>query len=75
MSVPEPEHQHHERIVKAVVFVPELGARIEGGKVVDLAVLDRDIPGPEMGPLGDTRVHLTVVEGAAVHEDPSLERR
>jgi len=29
MSVPEPEHQHHERIVKAVVFVPELGAKIE----------------------------------------------
>jgi hypothetical protein len=36
---------------------------------------DRVILGPGMGPIGDTRVLLTLVEGAAVYEDPSLERR
>lgn len=44
-----PRCRHDGRIVKAVVFVPELGAKIEVGKLVDLAVLDRDIPGPEDG--------------------------
>jgi predicted amidohydrolase YtcJ len=111
-------------IVKALVFVPELGAKIEVaikrispedrtaepflpgealdlstalraftigsawvnhldditdsievGKLADLAVPDRDILGPEMGPLGETRVLLTLVEGTAVHEAPSLEPR
>jgi hypothetical protein len=37
-------------------------------------VLDRDILGPEVGPLGETRVLLTMIEGAAVFEDPSLEQ-
>ena len=47
---------------------------IEVGKLADLAVLDRDIIGPDAGLLGDVRVLLTLIEGAAVHEDPALER-
>lgn len=51
-----------------------ISGSIAVGKLADLAVLDRDILGPEVGPLGETRVLLTMIEGAAVFEDPSLER-
>ena len=38
----------------------------------DLVVLDRDVFAEAPGRIGDTRVLLTLVEGAAVHEDPAL---
>ena len=47
---------------------------IEPGKLADLAVLDRDITREEIRTIGDTRVLLTLIEGAAVHEDAALER-
>jgi hypothetical protein len=47
---------------------------IETGKLADLAVLDRDITREEIRTIGDTRVLLTLIEGAAVHEDVALER-
>ncbi|HEX8861880.1 MAG TPA: amidohydrolase [Actinomycetes bacterium] len=45
---------------------------IEPGKLADLAVLDRDLFDPDAGPAGDARVLATLVEGEAVHADPSL---
>jgi predicted amidohydrolase YtcJ len=42
------------------------------GKLADLAVLDRDPFDPSAGPIGDTRVLATLVEGEPVHADPSL---
>jgi predicted amidohydrolase YtcJ len=45
---------------------------LEPGKLADLAVLDRDILDPGAGPVGDARVLLTLVEGEAVHVDPTL---
>jgi hypothetical protein len=47
---------------------------IEAGKLADLVVLDRDITQVDPRALGDARVLLTLIEGAAVHEDPALER-
>jgi predicted amidohydrolase YtcJ len=47
---------------------------IETGKLADLVVLDRDIIRMDSRTLGDARVLLTLIEGAAVHEDPELER-
>ncbi len=47
---------------------------IEPGKLADLVVLDRDITRADVRTIGDTRVLLTLVEGAAVHEDAALER-
>jgi predicted amidohydrolase YtcJ len=47
---------------------------IEPGKFADLAVLDRDITREEIRTIGDTRVLLTLIEGAAVHEDAALAR-
>jgi predicted amidohydrolase YtcJ len=58
-----------------VNHLDDVTGSIEVGKLADLALLDRDILWPGMGPIGDTRVRLTLVEGAAVYEDPSLERR
>jgi predicted amidohydrolase YtcJ len=46
---------------------------VEVGKAADLVVLDRDVFAEAPGRIGDTRVLLTLVEGAAVHEDPALE--
>lgn len=46
---------------------------IEVGKLADLVVLDRDVFTEDPGRLGDTRVLLTLIEGAAVHEDDALE--
>lgn len=43
------------------------------GKLADLAVLDRDLFDPGAGPIDDTRVVATFVEGEAVHETPELE--
>ncbi len=57
-----------------VNHLDEVSGSIALGKLADLAVLDRDILGPEAGPLGETRVLLTLIEGAAVFEDPALER-
>jgi hypothetical protein len=47
---------------------------IEVGKLADLVVLDRDLFAADQRTIGDTRVLLTLVEGDAVHEDPTLER-
>jgi predicted amidohydrolase YtcJ len=41
---------------------------IDVGKRADLAVLDRNVFGPDAGPLGDARVILTVAGGRVVHE-------
>ena len=43
------------------------------GKLADLAVLDRDPFDPAAGPIADARVLATLVEGDAVHADPSLD--
>jgi predicted amidohydrolase YtcJ len=43
------------------------------GKLADLAVLDRDPFDPAAGPIGDTRVVATLVEGEPVHLDPSVD--
>ena len=48
---------------------------VKVGKLADLVVLDRDILAPDAGAPTDARVLLTLVEGAAVHEDPALEAR
>jgi predicted amidohydrolase YtcJ len=57
-----------------VNHLDDVTGSIEIGKLADLAVLDRDIAGEDAARLADTRVLLTLVEGAAVYEDPSLER-
>lgn len=44
------------------------------GKLADLVVLDRDLFGPDAGPIGDARVLLTLVDGEVVHEDQELEQ-
>ena len=46
---------------------------VSPGKLADLAVLDRDPFDPAAGPIGDARVLATLVEGEAVHADPSLD--
>jgi predicted amidohydrolase YtcJ len=46
---------------------------VEVGKLADLVVLDRDVFAPDAGPLGDTRVLLTLIEGQTAHEDQALE--
>src|SRR3990170_3204183 len=56
-----------------VNHLDHLTGTIEVGKLADLAVLDRDIFAPDAGPIGDTRVLLTLIEGEAVHEDRALE--
>jgi predicted amidohydrolase YtcJ len=43
------------------------------GKLADFAVLDRDLFDDGAGPIGETRVLGTFVEGVAVHELPGLE--
>lgn len=43
------------------------------GRLADLAILDRDMFDPGSGPIGDTRVVATFVEGSAVHETPGLD--
>ena len=43
------------------------------GRLADLAVLDRDPFDPAAGPVGDTRVLATLVEGEPVHLDPSAD--
>ena len=42
---------------------------LAAGKLADLAVLDRDLIDPGSGPIGDTRVIGTFVEGVAVHDE------
>jgi predicted amidohydrolase YtcJ len=46
---------------------------IEVGKLADLVVLDRDLAREPADRIGDTRVLLTLIEGAAVFEDPDLD--
>ena len=46
---------------------------VSPGKLADLAVLDRDPFDPGAGPIGDTRVVATLVEGEPVHLDPSVD--
>jgi predicted amidohydrolase YtcJ len=43
------------------------------GRLADLAILDRDLFDPGQGPIGETRVLATFIEGAAVHEAPGLD--
>ena len=43
------------------------------GKLADLAVLDRDLFDAGAGPIGETKVLGTFVEGVAVHEVPGLD--
>ncbi len=45
---------------------------LEPGKLADLALLDRDVFDRGTGEIGDARVLLTLVQGAAVHVDSSL---
>jgi predicted amidohydrolase YtcJ len=45
---------------------------IEVGKLADLAVIDRDLFGPDAGPIGEGRVLATFVGGKSVFEDPAL---
>jgi predicted amidohydrolase YtcJ len=42
------------------------------GMLADLAILDRDLFDPGTGPIGETRVVATFVEGVAVHETRDL---
>ncbi len=42
------------------------------GMLADLAILDRDLFDPGSGPIGETRVVATFVEGVAVHETRDL---
>jgi predicted amidohydrolase YtcJ len=55
-----------------VNHLDDLTGSIEPGKLADLAVLDRDIFAPDAGPIGDTRVVLTLVEGEPVHAEPGI---
>ena len=45
---------------------------LEAGKLADVAVLDRDPFEPDAGPLGESKVVLTLVDGRPVHSDPSI---
>lgn len=51
-----------------------LTGTLAAGKLADLVVLDRDLFGPDAGPIGDARVLLTLVDGEVVHEDQELEQ-
>ncbi len=42
------------------------------GRLADFAVLDRDLFDPGQGPIGETRVAGTFIEGVAVHETAAL---
>jgi predicted amidohydrolase YtcJ len=42
------------------------------GRLADFAVLDRDLFDPGQGPIGETHVTGTFIEGAAVHETADL---
>jgi predicted amidohydrolase YtcJ len=46
---------------------------IEKGKLADLVLLDRDLFDGGAGPIGETKVVLTVLEGQTVFEDPGLD--
>jgi hypothetical protein len=46
---------------------------IEVGKLADLTVLDRDLFDRAAGPIGETRVVGTFIEGVPVYEDPALD--
>jgi predicted amidohydrolase YtcJ len=41
---------------------------LETGKRADLVILDRNIFAPDVGPVGDARVELTVANGVVVHD-------
>ena len=56
-----------------VNHLDDVTGSIEVGKLADLVVIDRDVFDPGSGAIGDARVVLTLVEGAAVHEDTALE--
>jgi predicted amidohydrolase YtcJ len=55
-----------------VNHMDDVTGSIEPGKLADLVVLDRDIFGPDPGPIGDARVVLTLVDGQPVYSDVSL---
>jgi predicted amidohydrolase YtcJ len=41
---------------------------VEAGKLADLVVLDRDLFEPDVGPIGDAQVDLTIINGEIVFE-------
>jgi predicted amidohydrolase YtcJ len=43
---------------------------LEAGKLADIAVLDRNLFDPAVGPIGDAEVLLTIVRGQVVYERP-----
>jgi predicted amidohydrolase YtcJ len=43
------------------------------GRLADVAILDRDLFDAGQGPIGETRVLATFIEGVAVHEAPGLD--
>ncbi len=45
---------------------------LEVGRLADIAVLDRDLFDPAEGPIGETHVLATFIEGVAVHEAAGL---
>jgi len=46
---------------------------LEVGKAADLAILDRDLFDRGTGAIGEARVVATLIDGAAVFEDPALD--
>jgi predicted amidohydrolase YtcJ len=53
--------------------IEHISGSIEEGKAADLVVLDRDLFEDSSRPIGDAAVALTMVGGAVVHQDESLD--
>jgi predicted amidohydrolase YtcJ len=63
-------HQALTAFTQGSAFVNRLDdtGTIEGGKLADLAVIDRDLFAPEAGPIGDAEVVMTLVGGEVVFD-------
>ena len=55
-----------------VNHLDDVTGSIEVGKLADLTVIDRDLFGPDPGPIGDGQVLATFVEGVPVYEAAGL---